>query len=194
MACSASLPGMQLDIDTAYPSGGEIRIELAGAKFKKLYLRIPGWCEAFTLSAPYVMKNGYAEVEIPSDMFALTLSLEMQVRFISADPRVRADAGKVAVTYGPLVYCIEKTDNDCILSDVRLYTEQTPQIGFDPYFGAPVITAKAAVTDAASIKALYVPIKDVKTRDITVRLIPYFGFANRGESDMRVWMRTVGKD
>ncbi len=194
MACSASLPGMQLDIDTAYPSKGEIRIELAGAKFKKLYLRIPGWCEAFTLSAPYVMKNGYAEVEIPSDMFALTLSLEMQVRFISADPRVRADAGKVAVTYGPLVYCIEKTDNDCILSDVRLYTGETPQISFDPYFDAPVITAKAAVTDETSVKALYMPLKDLKTRDITVRLIPYYGFANRGESDMRVWMRTVGKD
>lgn len=194
MSCSASLPGMQLDMETAYPSSGEIRIDLAGAKGKKLYLRIPGWCESFTLSAPYKMVNGYAETEVDADMFSLTLSLEMQVRLIAADPRVRADAGKAAVTYGPIVYCAEKTDNDCILSDIRLQRDASPRVEYDPYFGAPVITLAALVTDETSVKALYMPLMDVKTRDITVRLIPYFGFANRGESDMRVWLRTVEKN
>ena len=191
MACSAALPGMQLDMETAYPSAGEIRIDLAGAKGKKLYLRIPGWCENFTLSAPYKMVNGYAETEVDADMFSLTLSLEMQVRLIAADPRVRADAGKAAVTYGPIVYCAEKADNDCVLSDIRLQRDAAPKVEYDPYFGAPVITLAALVTDETSVKALYMPLRDVKTREVTVRLIPYFGFANRGESDMRVWLRTV---
>ena len=188
MACSASLPGMQLDIDTAYPSCGEIRIELAGAKFKKLYLRIPGWCEAFTLSAPYVMKNGYAEIDIRSDMLTLTLSLEMRPRFIAADPRVRADAGKTAVAYGPLVYCAEGIDNRCSLAALRIDVNAPVTAEYRAFFGVPELTAKGFLAEADG-KELYVPVGSVRETPKDIKLIPYFGFANRGESDMRVWLR-----
>lgn len=189
MACSAGFAGMQLDVDTAYPCAGEVNISLAGAKGKKLFLRIPGWCERFTLNLPYTMEHGYAAIDVAEDALSVTLSLEMKPRFIVSDPRVLADAGKVAVTFGPLVYCAEKIDNDARLADLRLDPTHPPQAEFDPYFDAPVLTAEGLATDETSVKALYMPLKDVKYRKVPVKLIPYFGFANRGESDMRVWLR-----
>ena len=108
---------------------------------------------------------------------------------MAADPHVRADAGKVAVTYGPLVYCAEAVDNSFLLADVRLDPNAEAEVRYDAYFGAPVITVKGTVTEENTLKALYMPLKDVKRRAVTVKLIPYFGFANRGPSDMRVWLR-----
>lgn len=32
-------------------------------------------------------------------------------RFVRANPKVRADEGKVCVMWGPLVYTVEETDN-----------------------------------------------------------------------------------
>ena len=193
MSGDAVFGGMSMNVETEYPCSGEVRVTLAGAKGKLLYLRIPGWCGSFRVSAPYRMKKGYAQIEVNSDTFTVTLSMDMNVCLIAADPRVRADAGRVAVTYGPLVYCAEKTDNDLLLSDIRLYPDANldADVSFNLYFGAPVITMRAAVTDEKSVKTLYMPLRDVKTKDVSVRLIPFFGFANRGASDMRVWLRML---
>ena len=189
MEASAAFGGMTLDVQTAYPSAGEVKVSLAGAKGKTLYLRIPGWCASFLVDRPYTLHKGYAAVSVTEDVFTVSLSLDMTPAFIAADPRVRADAGKVAVTRGPLVYCAENADNDALLSDIRLDTSAVPAAEFDPYFNAPVLTAKAYVTDEITVKALYFPLKDERSRAVQVRLIPYFGFANRGETDMRVWLR-----
>ena len=186
---SALFGGVKLDIETEYPSSGEVRVCVAGAKGKKMYLRIPGWCGQYSLNVPYTVKNGYAEMEIKDDIFEVLFSMEMKPRFMAADPHVRADAGKVAVTYGPLVYCAEAVDNSFLLADVRLDPNAEADVRYDAYFGAPVITVKGTVTEENTLKALYMPLKDVKRRAVTVKLIPYFGFANRGPSDMRVWLR-----
>ncbi|HSB67169.1 MAG TPA: beta-L-arabinofuranosidase domain-containing protein, partial [Anaerolineales bacterium] len=39
------------------------------------------------------------------------LDFGMQINFLHAHPRVRGHAGKIAVTRGPLVYCLENIDN-----------------------------------------------------------------------------------
>lgn len=39
---------------------------------------------------------------------------------IKANKRVRYDAGKVAITYGPLVYCAEEIDNGDMLYNLIL--------------------------------------------------------------------------
>ena len=189
VACSAAFDGMTLDVDTAYPCDGAVKITLAGAKGKKLYLRIPGWCRAFTLNAPYTMERGYAVIEVTDNVLNAELVLDMTPQFIAAASEVRADAGKTAVIRGPLVYCAERADNDVPLWDIRLDTSAVPTADFDPCFAAHVLTAKAFVTEEKTLKALYFPLSEKKERPVTVRLIPYFGFANREETDMRVWMR-----
>ena len=50
----------------------------------------------------------------------------MPVERIHADPHVKADAGKVALQRGPVVYCLEGVDNDgkvrnlCLPKDAEL--------------------------------------------------------------------------
>lgn len=41
----------------------------------------------------------------------IDLSLAMPTEVVAADPRVKADSGKLAVQRGPLVYCMEEADN-----------------------------------------------------------------------------------
>ena len=189
IASGAVFSGMQMEIETEYPSVGEICVRIAGARGKRLYLRIPGWCESFSLNVPYQTVNGYAEIDVDADSFDVTLSLEMKPRFLAADPRVRADAGKAAVMRGPLVYCAECADNDFDLFKVRLDTQKEVASDYDAYFGAPVLEVKGCVAEENTLKALYFLVADVRERAVNVKMIPYFGFANRGESDMRVWFR-----
>ena len=59
------------------------------------------------------MDKGYARINRtwkPGDVIELTLPME--VERIEAHPRVAADAGRVAIQRGPIVYCFEGVDND----------------------------------------------------------------------------------
>ena len=185
----AVVNGALITLETAYPSSGKIKLNVAGGKGKRLFLRIPGWCGRFTLSAPYEMFRGYACVELTEEVQDLELDLEMTVRFVAANREVRQDAGKVAVTYGPLLYCAEGKDNDLPLWDVVIDPKAEPVAVYSDFFGADEISMKAKTTETPDLKSLYLPLKDVKTRPVAIRLIPYYAFANRGESDMRVWFR-----
>ena len=55
------------------------------------------------------------------------------------------------------------------------------------FFGIPTLKIPAYVTDSSSDAPLYVKATQEKLKEVELRLIPYFGFANRGESNMRVW-------
>ena len=41
----------------------------------------------------------------------IKISCDMKARFVYANPKVRADEGKACIMRGPLVYCLEETDN-----------------------------------------------------------------------------------
>ena len=42
----------------------------------------------------------------------MRLTLPMPVERVYADPKVKADVGRVALQRGPVVYCLEGVDND----------------------------------------------------------------------------------
>ena len=70
----------------------------------------------------------------------------MPPRRIYADARVRADAGCVALARGPVVYCVEETDNGGNLAALRL--PRTAQLRVCPgrdarLGGVPVLQAEA---------------------------------------------------
>ena len=54
------------------------------------------------------------------DTLEIALELDMSVKFVRANSRVRSDAGQVAVMRGPLVYCAEQVDNPGDLWNYRL--------------------------------------------------------------------------
>ena len=169
--------GLWVKQKTDYPNSGHIIIE---SNAKKLCVRIPSWCKSFTSDIPYEMENGYAKfignrVEI---------SFEMKPVLVEADPGVRNNCGKAALTYGPLVYCIEGVDNEDIFA-LSLTSDNFFETEFDE--GLNLCRIKAKGVRKISTGKLYSPVGN-KTEDAVMEFIPYNCFANRGESDMKVWI------
>ena len=90
-------------------------------------LRIPGWSlGSYTLTVngkPAVgsLEDGFVYLVVNAgDTLEIALELDMSVKFVRANSRVRSDAGQVAVMRGPLVYCAEQVDNPGDLWNYRL--------------------------------------------------------------------------
>ncbi|RUZ31808.1 glycoside hydrolase family 127 protein, partial [Mesorhizobium sp. M7A.F.Ca.CA.001.08.2.1] len=107
---------------SSYPWDGAVDIMLeprAPVEFT-LHLRIPAWSASAGLKI-----NGEAIrlADITSDGYAaikrtwkkgdnVRLDLEMPIERLYANPQVRQDSGRVALSRGPLIYCVEASDND----------------------------------------------------------------------------------
>ena len=189
MELNASVDGTEISMETNYPNDGKIRLTVAGGKGKKLCVRVPGWCQEYAFDKPYAMERGYAVIDVTEDAFTLNAEFIMKPLFYAANPAVRADAGKAAMQYGPVVYCLESVDNGGELFDLTVDTAGTLEISFDPYFGVNTITLSATRTDKETFAALYKLAKPVSSVPAKAKFIPYFAFANRGEADMTVWFR-----
>lgn len=174
--------GIRLTQKTDYPRSGKIEITCRADK-KQLALRIPGWCRHFTVSRPYTLKNGYAYVDIDGDS-DIQLTLDMPVRLIAANRRVHADAGRVAVMRGPVVYCAESADNGKDLAAVSLKAGADFTVE-DSAWLLPVL--KTTGCRPKENDRLYFEAAD-DAEEIPLTLIPYYAFANREESEMVVWL------
>ncbi len=168
----------EISQSTAYPQDGKIKIN-CNLNGKKLALRIPAWCKSFTLNCEYIMKNGYAFIENANDV---ELALDMPVVLMKANRRVHENAGRVAVMRGPVVYCSEGIDNVADLKSIYIDTKSDFKIE-DSEFLLPSLTADGYIEKEND--ALYYSSENLEK--ISIKLIPYYAFANRGETSMLVW-------
>lgn len=184
----AALDGATLTQTTAYPFDGEICLRAQGMRGKKLALRLPGWAKAPLLNgqAPADVRKGYAYLPIEADDVTVTLSLDLTPRLVAADPRVHADLGKAAVCRGPLVYCMEQIDQAAPLDQLTLSADLQAAVADDAALACPALEVNGFRELPGD--ALYRPYPPER-QPCRLRLIPYFAFANRGESDMQVWTR-----
>lgn len=183
-----------------------------------LSVRVPGWCGggrspivrlasdgAESVAAPMAIEDGYLNIDREWKRGdRVELNLPMSVRRVSANPLVREDAGKVALTRGPQVYCLEEADNGPLLSDIRLAREPDFETRYEPGLlgGVTCIEGKAfrgggscsgggngdgSDSDGGWRDELYRE-ADFDYRPIKVKAIPYYAWANRGRNEMRVWI------
>lgn len=183
----AEFDSFYLKAETSYPENGRLHVVLRGAAGKKLYVRIPFWCRNFVSDKEYENINGYAMYIVDTDEFELVIDMQMNVSLYCANPAVRADAGKVAVMYGPILYCAESIDNDFNLFDVIIQKNSEFFCRYDDFFKAHVIEVEVLISEKMS--SLYFSPDELNKKRCTLKLIPYHAFANRGQSDMRVWFR-----
>lgn len=180
MYSETSLGDIKLSQNTAYPADGKISFKCTASQ-RKIALRIPAWCKSFSLNKGYEMKNGYAYIENDGD--EIELIFDMPVTFVKANKRVHENAGRVAVMRGPVVYCAEGIDNFNDLHSVKIDTDSTP-LTEDGEFILPSITLDAVVQKEDD--SLYSTIGD-DYESCKLKLIPYYAFANRKETEMLVW-------
>lgn len=181
MDSSFEADGVSIVQKTRYPLDGKIRLQVNG--IDKVYLRIPGWAETFTLNKAYTMKDGYAAIE--NDGTEIILELKIKPVLVEANPKVIANAGKVALMYGPIVYCVESIDNVENLHSLYLTKELNAEEIYCEYFRANKIEVDGYVLK--SFDGLYRKINR-EYEKCRIKMIPYYGFANRGECNMSVWL------
>lgn len=182
---------------TAYPSEGAVSFTIKGEALATVALRIPYWCTSYNIvcngktlePAQVKIVNGYAYLPLDRGQEnSLTLLLDMPVQLIEAAPEVQENAGRVAVQRGPVVYCLEGVDNGSLLRNVRVRKEAVFEVVSDETFGVPVLKTTGTVPkEGAENGGLYRPVTD-STKNVQLTFIPYFGFANRGESEMVLWV------
>ncbi len=177
----AECGNIKINQTTNYPVDGIINIKCEAPQ-KYIALRIPCWCKSFSVNADYTLKNGYAFIKL-SGKSEIELKLDMPVTCVKSNKRVHENAGRIAILRGPVVYCAESVDNFKDLKTVIVDTAAGFGLG-DSEFILPSITAHAYKEKDSS--ELYSVIGD-DYEETTLKLIPYYAFANRGDAEMLVW-------
>jgi DUF1680 family protein len=198
--------GLKVVQKTNFPWDGAAEIAVTPAKPTEFtfYLRIPGWSDGTK-----VMVNGKPVAGAVAGQYlalrrkwssgdVINVKLGMTPQVIEASPRVVEDYGRVTVQRGPLVYCLEQLDqpDGVALVDVSLDMRQQSGSQFHEEFqrdllgGIVVLKHTGAVSEkSTSRSALYhrysadVP----KAREVELRFVPYYAWANRAATPMQVW-------
>ncbi len=120
----------------------------------------------------------------------IELSLPMPGRLTFGTPSVRDAAGLVALERGPLVYCFEQIDNGADLHALCIKSGASIEVqAFDPELADGVVPIRVqGVRELDADGAMYAE-RIPPTQPVQLMAIPYFAWANRGEGEMRVWLR-----
>ena len=165
---------------TRYPENGRVKIKVEGGS-TKVAVRVPFWCEK-----KFETVKGYAHFEL-NDGETLSLDFGMPTRLIEAKRDVALDCGRYAVMRGPVVYCMEGVDNEGPLRDICVDSRAAFKTGKNEELGAPTLTVRARRREDDADAPLYSVMRRRFVQCDAV-FIPYYAFANRGESEMLVWV------
>ena len=196
---NGGLGNLGIGMQSGFPWNGKVKLTLTPqvpAEFT-VHLRVPSWSsglslwmngdpvedEAWSVERPLTPNVQTASGYDPRESFYLPLTrtwhpgdvleidFEMAINVLATHPKVKSTLGQVAITYGPLVYCLESSDN-------------------------PEVNIFAAQLDPASLYAEFAPdlfgginlLRAQTTAGKPLTFIPYYLWANRGESKMTVYV------
>lgn len=169
---------LMLEQITRYPDNGKVTLRLSGGD-TRVAVRIPSWCDSYTGETV----KGYAYFDM-KDGEEISFDFVMKPRLVAANPKALFCCGRVAVMRGPVVYCLEAKDNGEDLRDIRIDRRARFRTGRNTEIGVPTLTVRAY--RRAPSEELYAPL-DNNFRQTEATFIPYYAFANRGESEMLVY-------
>jgi hypothetical protein len=190
-----------LSMATEYPWDGRIAIRVVeGSAGRALRLRVPVWASSFRVklngeSVPSpTLERGYLVLDRewePGD--EVELELGMELRFLRARPEVADTAGLVAVTRGPFVLCAEEANNGPTLAGLVIDSSKRALVRRESSvaLGESLRVELAAYREMAFADGTLYSSEPLHRESCTAILLPYFQWANRGEGEMRVWLRTV---
>lgn len=191
----------------------DITLNPKAATKSALHLRIPGWVQGepvpgdlyrftdedpakFTLllngkAVDYKMDKGYAVIDRKwKKGDKIELNFPMDVKKIVSKDSLVYNNNRIALQRGPLVYCVEGVDNDKQAWNMVVPANTAFQVNYDKSLLNGVVTLKAEVP-AVSISADGL---SAATQKKTITAIPYYAWANRGKSQMQVWLPTKMSD
>ena len=186
---------------TDYPWDGNvgISVNLDGSKEFNLALRIPGGCRDARISVngqeidiAEVMADGYAIIKRRwenGDKVEMNFAME-PVR-VRSNPLVRANAGKVAIQSGPIIYCLEEVDNGPGLQTMVLPKDSPLEMSFrkDTLGGVNIITAQGKKPGWRPGMGIFIRLTPALNTNLSNSpLYPYYAWVNREPGEMTVWV------
>jgi DUF1680 family protein len=191
----------KIELHSEFPWNGKVEIKITSSAEFTLHLRLPSWSQnpQVKLNGKDVVRNGIPHTNsskagyypalptasgydpqessflsiprtwTPSDLIEINFDMPIQIRH--AHPKVKGHDGKVAITRGPLVYCLESTDNP----NVDIFNIKVDTASLQPIFDASLLGG-------------IMKIQAKSTDGHPLTLIPYHLWGNRGESTMTVWV------
>ena len=196
-----------LTMETNYPWEGliSLKVEPEFPVDFTLHFRIPGWAQGELLpgglyhfvdgkSIPgnevilkingirvhnFSQEMGYAVIQRKwKKGDKVELSLAMNIRLVAGNSKIEDTHGKVVMIRGPLVYCVEETDNNRFFegeNDLHLLPS-----GLKAKYRKDLLDGVVTINGTASSTST------LEKMDITA--IPYYAWSNREIGKMKVWM------
>lgn len=204
---------IDVEMQSAYPLDGNVALRVNKLKgINKIALRIPSWAEGSTITV-----NGepvgatvseLSKGTTVSDVSGYTiisrkwkkgdvvgLVMPMKPRLVVSNPLVEENKNQVAVMRGPLVYCLEGVDiadgvdiNDVAIPANATFTEKQQTIDGNTFVALECDAVNTGESKWGKDELYRTVSPSAKTSKVHVRLIPYYAWGNRGETDMTVWM------
>ena len=200
---------MGLTVESEMPWGGKSRMTVStqGTITGVLNLRIPGWARNQSVPGTLyeyadkadkqatVSVNGKSVNAVPDTKGYVSLNRQwsngdvvevefpVEVRKVAADQRVTQNRHRLAVERGPIVYCAEWPDAEGLrVLDVMFdaTADLRPSVDKGFFGGVTIIETQARTISNPSLPAR------------SIKLIPYYLWANRGAGEMNVWLSTAG--
>jgi uncharacterized protein len=197
---------IRIQQQTHYPWEGEVKLTVSPAQPSEfaLYVRIPGWSQHSV-----VRVNGSPMEGVRSGAYlpirrrwsagdAVDLSFDMTTHLLKANPAVTEDRGRIAFQRGPVVFCMEMLDQAAAAQTSNLvgYTAKLDAATgshFEPDLlgGVLVLDHAGSIVHHPADTGLYFSAaksEPPSESPTTLRLIPYYAWANRAPSPMQVWV------
>jgi uncharacterized protein len=200
---------IQVTETTNYPWNGKVALQInpENSSAFALHIRIPGWVNAnpvpgklYTTNAQkqaviiylngkpitYSIEKGYAVINRTwKKADKLTFEFPMQAQRIFANENVKADNGRFAIQYGPVMYCLEGMDNkDSMVQNIVVEKNAPLQVSYNATMlnGINVVTMQGQGTKRQLNSNTLISSKQ------NITAIPYYAWDNRGPGEMEVWI------
>ncbi len=203
-----------IKMETNYPWDAKVNITVDPEKTTafKLAVRIPQWVnnsaqslytnaeEVADSTMLYYVNNKPVAVTVNDGYIivnrkwkkrdVLSFEYSMRPELVQAKKEIKQDEGRVAIQYGPLVYCVEGADNNGKAWNIVI----PPGTKFEP------VPYKVQDENITALTA-DVPVISIGSDGLTLRTeikkitaSPYYTWANRGKNEMQVWLPTSIRD
>lgn len=178
---------VKLTVETSAPQPFTVRVRIPP------YFRDPVFLLAGKQITP-VVENGYAVLAVSREgKQTFTISGTVRPAFVAADAHVRADAGRMALRFGPYVYCLEQADNGALLSNVFVppdaaVTLAPSKSGLPGELPSLRFSGSRLTQSVKEPGALYgTPAYTLENAELSA--VPYALWCNRAPGEMTVWMK-----
>jgi len=165
---------------SGFPWKGHINIQLNLSKGQKfsIFLRIPRW----SIETELKINGEWYDDDLTSGKYveiirnwldndSLDLTFRMRAQIVESDQKIKSNKGRVAISNGPLIYCLEQEDNKNLdIFTTILKKDQNLMVKYQPEMLGGINTVIGKESTGLSFTA-----------------IPYYAWNNRGAAKMQIW-------